>query len=467
MNAVPVVLALAVVAIVLAVTYRPVLATGLFALLAPIGLMTVLGNLPLGSVPGNMPLITATAILLILLAVAQRLLAGRGAFPVDLATVSAVVWSIGVVASVVRSDDWGRSIVFGTWQIVAVLLPLAWRQLVGLAGRIEAVLRFWLVGAAAVAASGLVLASTGFDEAFGGAVVTGRPVGVFSQPNEYGNYCMVVGMVAVTVAVLARGWTRLLAIVTATSALAGMVLSLSRGAWLGELAGLLLLAVLVPQARRPLAWASLTAVMLVGLVVAVSPGSALVTVVAQRAASIADPASNPYDRRPVLVAEGLREWQSSPALGIGPNMFQPTSTTIGSAAFPDGGEHPHNFVVAVLAEQGVVGLAALVGFFVVAIRAVGLARLRLLGPRHGRAPPVAPFAATVVLAAAVGLGAFAVEGLFDYPLRNALSRTSVWLVFGWLLAGQRALQEDLSSRIGDTSPQPTSVLGNISSEPTA
>jgi O-antigen ligase len=295
------------------------------------------------------------------------------------------------------------------------------------------------------------------EAAYDGAVVSGRPVGVFAQPNEYGLYCMLVVVFATGLVFTTRGWVRWVSVVAAGSSAVGLVLSLSRGSWLGAIAGLILLALLVPQTRRPfLAGGALALV--AGAAVSLLPFQIpVVSLVVARALTIGDAASNPYDERPSFRAEGMREWAEKPIFGQGPNSFPELSTGINSVARPNGAEHPHSFIIAVGAEQGLVGVLALLGFAVAVVIAARTARVDVvLAFRAGRAAPrqrprpYPPLAAAVALSAAAVLGAFMVEGFADYPMRNALSRTTVWVMVGWALAGQRILDSARKTRLADS-----------------
>jgi O-antigen ligase len=320
-----------------------------------------------------------------------------------------------------------------------------------------------------VALSGAVMATGELEAAYGGAVVTGRPVGVFGQPNEYGLYCMLVVVFGAGLVFTTRGWVRWIAVLAAISSGVGLLLSLSRGSWLGAVAGFILLAVLIPQTRRPfLAGAALATVG--GAVVALLPFQIpVVSVIVSRALTIANAGSNPYDQRPSFRAEGLREWQEKPIFGQGPNTFPELSTGINSVARPNGAEHPHNFFIAVGAEQGLIGILAVLGFTLAVVIAARTARVEVvMAHREGRAAPrgrprtYPPLAAAVALSAAAVLGAFMVEGFADYPMRNALSRTTVWVMVGWALAGQRILDSARKARLAQLAGLPAAGVAEPS-----
>ena len=80
-----------------------------------------------------------------------------------------------------------------------------------------------------------------------------RPSGVFGDPNELGSFSVMLLLVALG-ALLAKvePWLRVLAAVAAVLAAAALVLSLSRGSWIGAAIGVIGLMILLPQFRRAL-----------------------------------------------------------------------------------------------------------------------------------------------------------------------------------------------------------------------
>ncbi|MDQ1250785.1 MAG: hypothetical protein QG597_5165, partial [Actinomycetota bacterium] len=347
------VIVLGVLAVALLLFYRPAVVLIIFGLAAPVGLFDL---------PGGVSMSIAMSFLIAAVAMFDRL--QRGLLPLarDLPALAVVVWVTGILISTVLSSNVFMSANFGAWQIASALLAVGWAELAGRLSTLRPALVAWLVGAVVVSGSGLVMSSGGLESEYGGAVVTGRPTGIFAQPNEYGLYCMVVMIFTLGLAVMTAGWVRLLSVAVAAISAVGLLLSLSRGAWLGAVAGVVLLAVLVPQFRRPLAvGAALTVVG--GAVLTLSPVKIpVVTIVLSRALSIGDQGSNPYDERVNLRAEGLREWAAAPLFGQGPNSYPELSREVSSLAAPSGGEHPHNFFIAVGAEQGFVGVVAVVLF---------------------------------------------------------------------------------------------------------
>jgi O-antigen ligase len=417
---------IAVLALVL--VWRPIIALMLFALMAPLGMQQL---------PGSLDIVTVLAALVIAVAFWEYLRSGGSPIPSSWITIGACLWSIGVVASVAFSTDPSHSAVLGVWQILAAWLAVAISHLAGDSRRLAPVMVCVLVGATAVAASGLG-GGLQLEVQFGGSIVDGRATGTFAQPNEYGLYCAMVWAFALTVAGLTRGGLRWLAVVCAIVSLAGMGASFSRGAWLGALAAAVVMAALVPQTRRPQAVALSLSVLGLATALVMLPYWQLPRLLLTRFLSIFVAETSPYDNRPALVEEGLRQFAQAPVFGIGPNMYPLQSRTLESGVRTLEGQHAHNLVVTIAAEQGIVGLVALSMIVAAVVSAVRTARRANGMPRRGF-PRRASLAATVTLSTVGPLTVVLAAGLVDYPLRNALTRLTVWMFIGLAVAGQRAL----------------------------
>ncbi|WP_244928569.1 O-antigen ligase family protein [Nocardioides sp. W7] len=280
-----------------------------------------------------------------------------------------------------------------------------------------------LVVAGGLASLPAVLGSGPTESHYGGGVVTGRAEGVFAQPNELGLFSALLLVAAVGVGLTATT-TRLRVTCLASGGLllTTLALSLSRGAWLGAVAGLVALAVLVPESRRALAVLG-SALLAVGAVLAafgVGPIAAVVT----RATSVAESGANPYDQRPLIWEEALRLYAEAPILGHGPGAFsqEASSDALRLGAFLDV-DHAHHLLLNVAVEFGAAGLLALLGLM------VGLLVLVRRGRAAGSSLPAVLAAASVVVVA---------HGMVDYPLRNPLVLTTVWVVLGLLVAAAAA-----------------------------
>ncbi len=410
----------------LTLLYRPQLSAPVFGLAMPLAAVNL---------PGGIYLVQLLALVLIGVAILGRLQAGLTPLPLTWPVLLAAVWSLGVLVSTAFSDDVGGGVILGAWQIAAALLAIAWAELTGSPQRLRPALMAWLVGSVLTGLTGVV-GGQGLQASYGGSVVTGRAQGIFSQPNEYGFYCMVTVIFALGVAVLTRGWLRRVAVVALLVCSIGLLLSLSRGAWTGTLVGVVVLVVVVPQTRRPVIVGLLAIAGALTALWVAAPDSPLLRLLGERVLSIGDRGANPYDNRPVLLAEGIRQWLAAPLFGNGPASYPRLARGVASLARPEGAEHAHNLWVTLGAEQGIVGVAAMIGFGVLVVATAHRYRPRVVAAARARSRSV-PLAAAVTLSAACSLSAILAEGLADYPLRNAIVRNFTWVMIGWVLAGRR------------------------------
>lgn len=178
---------------------------------------------------------------------------------------------------------------------------------------------------------------------------------------------------------------------------AGLVATYVRGAWLGLLAGVALLLVLLPR-RRLLVLTSL-----VGFTVLVL----LVPDVRRRAESLVDPADPTARERWAMWSSALALARDHPVTGIGPGQMKREYPHYAAPEYrnrPRG--HVHNTPLQILAERGLLGLTAWSAIFVAFFwQAAGiLARL----------PASAPHERAMVLGSIVSIAGFLVGGLTEY-----------------------------------------------------
>ncbi|MGH9158084.1 MAG: O-antigen ligase family protein [Acidimicrobiales bacterium] len=284
-----------------------------------------------------------------------------------------------------------------------------------------------LLAVAAVVAATTAGASKNVNASFGGSLVEGRARGVFTEPNQLGTICMLATLLALALAFGSAGRrSRALAGGAAVVVAIGLLLSLSRGSWIGFACGLAVLLVSLPMARRSLA---LVCIALLGLGVAVqsfAPSPPQVEVVGERLKSIVGE-KNPYDDRPQIWAEARREIIERPVVGVGPGNFPIASQRATSESRTAFARHAHNFLLTWAAESGIPAALLLLGLS--AHIAVLARRARRLAVGAGRYQDAALLAGLSAAAAAV-LG----QGLVDYTLRNSVVFTAVVGVFGFLLA---------------------------------
>lgn len=232
-----------------------------------------------------------------------------------------------------------------------------------------------------------------------------RAYGTFEQPNPYGgfmgmNAALLVGVIAVafldrwTDDVRLPGWIWLVA-GAAALVTAALGASWSRGAWMGFGAALLAMTALLP--RRGL-WG-------VALVVLLVVGGAGLYVTGRLPAPVADRLTGflaytrfedvrgvPINDANFAVLERMAHWQAALAmwrdnfwLGVGFGCYEPAYAEYALINWPIALGHAHNYYLNLLAETGVLGLLAYLGFFgVVLVRLWQLTRT-LRGWRRGLA----------------------------------------------------------------------------------
>ncbi|HEV2088194.1 MAG TPA: O-antigen ligase family protein, partial [Cryptosporangiaceae bacterium] len=264
---------------------------------------------------------------------------------------------------------------------------------------------------------------------YGGAVVDNRAISTFVDPNALGSYTAMVLFLAIGWGVSAKNrWERLGALVGGVAALAALTLTLSRGAWIGTLIGLVVFTVLHPRTRRPLVLTSVAVATAALLFLVAAPGiGGPAAVVVDRVISIGNPNANPYDVRPITWGEAVRQYANAPALGNGPGAFSVLSAESPSALQFQPRRHAHNGVLTTAAEMGTIGLFTGLGF----VLTLGLAiwgRVRRLQAAHRYSE------LGVLAGGASALVALSVHLFVDYPLRNPVLMVFVWTLAGLMLA---------------------------------
>jgi O-antigen ligase len=243
-----------------------------------------------------------------------------------------------------------------------------------------------------------------------------RAFGTFGRPNSYAGYLEMVFPFALALGVWALatlpratgGWLRrryaplaeerraarwafwvlvVLAAAGATGLMlaAAITLSLSRGAWLGVAAGVLVMLVLT--GRRG-AFCALVAVVLVALTLALGGAGALPKSLQERLGSagssliLLDYAKVPITPQNFAVKErmaywigGLRMVRDHPWQGVGLGNYGPEyDAKYYTSPFMKAQVHAHNYYIHIAAETGVIGLAAYLlligGVFAAGVRAV-------------------------------------------------------------------------------------------------
>jgi O-antigen ligase len=268
---------------------------------------------------------------------------------------------------------------------------------------------------------------------FAGGVVSGRAEGAFSSPNELGSFCALAVLVGVGIAASARNWRgRVLALISVAVPFLGLALSLSRGAWLGGLAGAAFLVLAVPGVRLRAASTAIPIVAVSVLLFVLRPTSPEVQVIGQRIQSLTSLGANPYDDRLEIWDEGLRQLRADPWTGQGPGNFPLASRRLTAGVFTISVGHAHNTFLTVAAEMGIPALVLFLAFLAALWVAGSRTARELL--RRGRRGDTALIA---------GLGAamvsLVVQGFVDTTVvqGNQVLDATAWAIVGGLLVGLR------------------------------
>lgn len=343
-------------------------------------------SLPLGRLTfaevGPVPLSPVTALVaLIGLAWAWRSFTGEERIrPSALQPPLALFLLAGVIGLYSAQDTVAAAKAFFIFAMGATVYLVA-SQSIRSSGEIRSFL--WAVAVAA-AAVGLYGAVTGLGgagvEAYGATENYVRAEGLFTHPNQLGGFLALTIPPVAALAVSERTpWLRVAAYGLASAALLGLVLTYSRGAWVGTGAGLL---ALLPALRRG-SW--------------ILPGAVLVGAFAtsgavlERLGSITDADSDPaVTSRFDIMWASLDLVADNPFLGVGLGNFQAAYGNLMVQNLPllsySLGVPPqaHNLFVNLAAEVGLVGLLAFVAmlavtlFKVLRVYRTGSAQMRTL-----------------------------------------------------------------------------------------
>ncbi len=374
---------------------------------------------------GFMPLAQAVAIAAIGVVVMGRLVRGLAPLPAP----AAAWWMLLLVTALVLATPGAAAPALAYRQDVTIitgsLLALSVCAVCRTATAFRWLTALVLLAGAVVCTLGLVRSGT-VSAQLDGAVVQGS-IGIFTEHNQAGSVSAAILLLATAAGIAAPSLPlRLGAWLVAASALAQLGLSLSRGAYIGAFAGTAALMLLHTRARRRLLVTMLPLLVAGAGVALLAPVGGPVRIVGERIGSISSASSNPYDDRPVIWAEAIREFEQSPLVGNGPGSFPVVSLRSRSAAATVAAAHAHNVLLTVAAEDGAPAVLAVVGLTL----AIGVAIFRTA---RRRSDDIALLAA--------GLGAalcsFIAQGMLDVTLRSSTIALLCWLLAGLALAASR------------------------------
>ena len=256
-----------------------------------------------------------------------------------------------------------------------------------------------------------------------------RAYGMFGQPNPYAGYLGTILPIALAMSLISHpGRFRVISAVSFMLIGLGILLSLSRGAWLGLAISLGVMAMAwSPRARKlviPLAALGV-------LVVALASFELLPPSIASRITSatdnfgVFDVRSVPLTSENFAVVERMAHWQAGwymfqdyPILGVGPGNYPAVYEQYYIPPWKEPLGHAHNYYLNMAAEAGVPGLLALLTVLGLAFRAL-LRRIRSADEIMGVAGPAT--AARRTPAASAKTVAVALDPPFSPLLARALA----------------------------------------------
>jgi len=277
------------------------------------------------------------------------------------------------------------------WAVIAIMI---WRLA-------ETARSAWVWLASAVVLSAAANALVGLYIFFGGSgadhlLILGRffrAFGTFGQPNPFGGFMGIALPIALAVslcqleqvytcvrhrAVIERRRLLLLALFGFASALilAALFASWSRGAWLGIAAALVLMLVCWPRRLLKGAAVALAAAAMLGGVWSANllPASIThrLTTAATDLFTISDVRGIPIHPANYAVIERLAHWQAArnmaqhhPFFGVGLGNYAAVYEQYRLINWENPLGHAHNLYLNILAETGIVGLSAYIGFWLV------------------------------------------------------------------------------------------------------
>jgi O-antigen ligase len=191
-----------------------------------------------------------------------------------------------------------------------------------------------------------------------------------------------------------------------------LIVTYTRGAWIGFAAGVLTVAAIVRRGR----WA-----LVAGLLVLVAAGLLAPPELRHRLLSMTDPEEAGVRERVYMWRSGLVMWREHPVLGVGPGGVKREYERYAlPEAFKRRTGHVHNTPLQILVERGVLGLAAWLWIWVAFFRQ-GIGVLR-------RLPDDAVQERALVVGSMAAIVGFLVGGLSEYNFGDSEVVMVAWVI---------------------------------------
>jgi len=404
--------------VVAAVFAKPLLAVFVIFAAQPLGV----AGLPLGL--GQLTAVEA-AILLVTLLVALRRV-GLGKTPLSWSPelwwiLAFLTWALIATRSAGDQVEATKNVVSMTYDLIMVCLVLTVCRTPDDIRRSFGIFN----AAAALVTIPAIAGGSGLQASYGGEVVTGRVAGFFSSPNSLGSFCALATLVALGMGFAARSRNgRVASFICLGIQLVGLTLSLSRGAWIGTVAGIVFLLITLSEVRN--AVLPLMAALVVGMIVVIllAVSATDIQIIEERAETLRNIDEAGGDR-PALWGEALRQIRADPWTGQGPGNFDIAIQRPASAGLVVTGGHAHNTFLNIGAEMGLPGVALFIGFLLAVARASRKA-LRQAVSINGRDRALMASLCAVLIYVVI-------HGLVDTIGGNPVNDVGRWAVMGALL----------------------------------
>jgi O-antigen ligase len=327
---------------------------------------------------------------------------------------------VTILGLVVATDEF---VVIKLWVTWSAFLAVSMLVASGGVRQVKAIF-YCLAVAGAILAIESIAHGTRASLAHGGAEVTGRAQGAFTHPAQLAFWLVLAISPALVLAVRGRPGLRPVMLGAAALAIAGLLLTLTRGAIVGFVGSIFVLLFWTPFRRLAIALLVIGALYTALNFQTISRSKEL-SIVSTRLSTIAQGAQTGGKRvqiwktTPQIIAD-------HPLLGVGAGNFPQVSLAYGLS---EGGlpfEHAHDLFLTIAAERGLIVLAMLVWFLV----AVARAGANLLRDRRSEYLPYA----FGLCAALFGL---LIDSLVDYPPSQDAVMATLMVEVGCLIALER------------------------------
>ena len=274
---------------------------------------------------------------------------------------------------------------------------------------------------------GAIAALTTEAQSVSGQAATGRAEGSFQHPAILAFFLVLALPVAIALSLRARAWMRPMLIAAAALCVAGITLSLTRGAILA--AGVSLLIMLAwPQFRRVAGGLIVALIILAAFNWDSIERSQQFQVIGSRLQTITETRATQDNQRVTIWAKTPAIIADNPFIGVGAGNYGEISASYGITGYGGHGfVHAHNVLLTVAAEMGLIGL----GLFLLFAGAIIATALGVL--RFGRGSPDFPFA----LALFAALAGLFFNSLTDYPPSVLVIMAVVMIEVGLFIAFAR------------------------------